>query len=306
MKLGRRLRRQSNVCSSLNCLKQCEEWSGICSLLEVSLETKRSSVADRCGETLLQSERRRGTTQALGELNLERWEKKIKRIFKAQSFLCSRKPALRKQEGTASVIGSGNYAHQCPKYGTHWGHQHWVHFWQGRAPSTLQQHRQPRVAVSSSPSWCANPARALQAGNKIQGCCTGARVCWQWLKKELKKKPKNLKIWGETFSNTQHNRYRINEVSVFFSFWSHSVCVFQALIQKKGSSISSCPASHPESCSISATEQSLSCISYFPVKIKYSIWITKIQLSCEMCAVNSPKLKHWESNYSICWHWAGK
>lgn len=116
MKLGRRLRRQSNVCSSLNCLKQCEEWSGICSFLEVSLETKRSSVADRCGETLLQSERRRGTTQALGELNLERWEKKIKRIFKAQSFLCSRKPALRKQEGTASVIGSGNYAHQCPKY----------------------------------------------------------------------------------------------------------------------------------------------------------------------------------------------
>lgn len=150
-------------------------------------------------------------------------KKKIKRIFKAQSFLCSRKPALRKQEATASVIGSGNYAHQCPKYGTHWGHQHWVHFWQGRAPSTLQQHRQPHVAVSSSPSWCASPTRALQAGNKIQGCCTGARVCWQWLKKELKKKPKNLKIWGETFSNTQHNRYRINEVSVFFFLKSLSV-----------------------------------------------------------------------------------
>lgn len=102
-------------------------------------------------------------------------------------------------------------------------HQHWVHFRQGRAPSTLQQHRQPRVAVSSSPSWCASPARALQAGNKIQGCCTGAWVCWQWLKKELKKKPKNLKIWGETFSNTQHNRYRINEVSVFFFLKSLSV-----------------------------------------------------------------------------------
>lgn len=120
---------------------------------------------------------------------------------------------------------------------------------------------------------------------------TGDQGSWQQVERELKKKQKYLEVSRKTFGNTQHSCWGVNEVSIFLlsevtqcavsKSWPKRRVFHYLLHQWK---LFAHTATHPESCSTSATAFSLSCISCFPVIIMYRIETTNTVFLTNLCS----------------------